>query len=299
MDNKKLNQLKEEYKNIPVPKELEGVVHQALRSGKKTRQSRKLGQRIATVAATVIILVGGINISPTMASVLADVPGMKNIVQVLTFRDYQFDDGLHQANIEVPVISGLEESGLGEALNQKYLEENQRLYEDFMADVKEMEALGDGHLGVDSGYEIKTDNERLLAIGRYVVNVVGSSSTVFKYDTIDKVEQVLITLPSLFKDDSYIEVISEYIVNEMKVKMKADPNLMYWVVTEENQDEKMYFEPFTQIDPEQSFYINPDYKLVISFDKYEVGPGVMGVQEFIIPTEVIDDLLVSNEYIKP
>lgn len=298
MDNKKLNQLKEDYKNTPVPKELEGIVQQALQSGKKTTQSCKLGRRIATVAAAVVLLVGGINISPTMASVLADVPGMKNIVQVLTFRDYQFDDGLHQANIEVPVISGLEESGLGEALNQKYLEENQRLYEDFMADVKEMEALGEGHLGVDSGYEIKTDNERLLAIGRYVVNVVGSSSTVFKYDTLDKVEQVLITLPSLFKDDSYIEVISDYIVNEMKAKMKADPNLMYWVVMDENQDEEMYFEPFTQIAPEQSFYINPDFKLVISFDKYEVGPGVMGVQEFIIPTEVIDDLLVSNEYIK-
>ena len=299
MVDKKMSQLKEEYHNTPIPKELEQVVQHALRTGNKQQRRGIMGRRIvAAVAATFMVLIGGINVSPTMASVIAEVPGMKNIVQVLTLRDYKFDDGKHQANIQVPAISGLEESGLGPALNQKYLEENQKLYEQFMADVEEMKALGDGHLGVDSGYEIKTDNERLLAIGRYVVNMVGSSSTVFKYDTIDKVDQVLITLPSLFKDDRYVEVISEYIVNEMKAKMKADPNLIYWVVSDENPEEVNYFEPFTQIAPEQSFYINPDYKLVISFDKYEVGPGVMGVQEFVIPTEVIADLLVSNEYIK-
>lgn len=302
MDDKQLSQLKDEYHKMPIPKELEQVVQKAIEDGKKKQQRSRLmmGRKIvATAAAAVVVFIGGINVSPTMASVIADVPGMKNIVEVLTFRDYQYDDGWHQANIEVPAISGLEESGLGQALNQKYLEENKKLYEDFMADVEEMKALGDGHLGVDSGYEIKTDNERLLAIGRYVVNTVGSSSTVFKYDTIDKVDQVLITLPSLFKDDSYVQVISDYIVNEMKAKMKADSNLMYWVVTDENKGEENYFEPFTQINPEQSFYINSDYKLVISFDKYEVGPGVMGIQEFVIPTEVIADLLVSNEYVKP
>lgn len=295
MDNKNLDNLKEKYHNVPIPEELDQVVRKSIATGKKKNRNHKLLHRLAAVAAGVTIFVGGINISPTMASVLADVPGMKNLVQVLTFRDYTFDDGMHMANIEVPVISGLEESGLGATLNQKYMEENQKLYEQFMVEVEEMKKLGDGHLGVDSGYVIKTDNERLLAIGRYVVNMAGSSSTVFKYDTIDKEEQVLITLPSLFKDDQYVQVISEYILKEMNAKMDNDPNLIYWI---ERPDQEMFFEPFKQIAPEQSFYINPDYKLVISFDKYEVGPGYMGVQEFVIPTEVIADLLVSDEYVK-
>ncbi|MFU1793173.1 hypothetical protein ACM1RC_04840 [Paenibacillus azoreducens] len=34
------------------------------------------------------------------------------------------------------------------------------------------------------------------------------------------------------------------------------------------------------------------------FDEYEVSPGYMGVVEFIIPTPVITDALVSNAYIK-
>jgi len=33
--------------------------------------------------------------------------------------------------------------------------------------------------------------------------------------------------------------------------------------------------------------------LVISFDKYEVGPGYMGIQEFEIPTEVIADIWLA------
>nr|WP_272880353.1 hypothetical protein [Paenibacillus azoreducens] len=36
----------------------------------------------------------------------------------------------------------------------------------------------------------------------------------------------------------------------------------------------------------------------MSFDKYEVAPGYMSVLEFIIPTHVIADSLVSHVYIK-
>jgi hypothetical protein len=55
---------------------------------------------------------------------------------------------------------------------------------------------------------------------------------------------------------------------------------------------------FDSIAKDQSFYINNEGKLVISFDKYEVAPGYMGVVEFIIPSNVIADALVSNVYIK-
>ncbi|WP_339316501.1 hypothetical protein [Paenibacillus sp. FSL R10-2734] len=43
---------------------------------------------------------------------------------------------------------------------------------------------------MESGYEVKTDNDQILAIGRYVVDTVGSSSITFKYDTIDKKNQL-------------------------------------------------------------------------------------------------------------
>lgn len=160
-----------------------------------------------------------------------------------------------------------------------------------------MESLkknGGGNLGVESGYTVKTDTDRILSIGRYVVNTVGSSSTTMKYDTIDKKNEILITLPSLFKDDKYIDVISENIKEQMIEENRADKKKFYWV---EGIEQNGTVELFNKILSEQNFYINPEGKLVISFDKYEVAPGYMGIVEFIIPTEAISGLLVSKDYI--
>jgi len=118
---------------------------------------------------------------------------------------------------------------------------------------------------------------------------------VFKYDTVDKKNEVLITLPSLFKNDSYVSIISENIKKQMIEQYKADNNKFYWV---EGIGQKTTIELFKEISKEQSFYINSEGKLVISFNKYEVAPGYMGIPEFVIPTEILKDTLVSNEYIK-
>lgn len=43
----------------------------------------------------------------------------------------------------------------------------------------------------------------------------------------------------------------------------------------------------------QSFYITDQGKLMISFDKYVVAPGYMGIQEFEIPTDVLQDVFLT------
>lgn len=296
MRNTEMENLKKQYMDVPIPDELDFIVRKTLKDGgmKVMKKNNKYKWVIGTAAAAVVFT-ASVNISPTFADTLSEVPIIRNIVSVLTFREYKVDDDGYNADIKVPAIEGLENKELEDSLNEKYLEENKKLYEDFMADVKDLKANGGGHLGVDSGYELKTDNDRILSIGRYVVNTVGSSSTVYKFDTIDKKNQILITLPSLFKDDSYVDIISKNIIEQMKEQMKADENKMYWV--EGSLEEDPVWE-FKKISSEQNFYINENNKLVISFDKYEVAPGYMGVIEFEIPTDVISDILVSNEYIK-
>lgn len=149
----------------------------------------------------------------------------------------------------------------------------------------------DGHLKIESGYEIKTETNQILSIGRYVEETMASSATTIHYDTIDKQNQLLITLPSLFKDNSYIEVISENIKQQMRQQMEEDESKVYWI---EPSDP----DAFTTIKENQNFYINADNQLVISFNEYEVAPGYMGAVEFIIPTEELQGVLVSNEYLK-
>lgn len=297
MKNKGLEDAKKEYLAIPIPSELDLVIRKALRGGEKRKMRKvKILPWIGVIAASLALFTATLNISPAFAQALAEVPVVGSVVKVLTFKGYTLKENNFQADLKVPIIDGLENKALESALNEKYLEENKKLYEEFMADVTELkEKDSQAHMGIDTGYEVKTDNERIFSIGCYVLNIAGSSNTVMKYDTVDKKNQVLITLPSLFKDEQYIAVISEYIKQQMRERMLNDDGVIYWV---EGAKLDFSFEPFERIDKEQSFYINPDSKLVISFDKYEVAPGYMGVIEFIIPTEIIADLLVSDEYLQ-
>lgn len=300
MKDKNLQQLKKNYMDVPIPVELDFIVKKSLEdNGVKITNSRANFKGIKIAAASIVAAVAlftvGVNSSPVFAASLSNVPVVGSIVKILTFREYTVNEDSYNADIKVPSIQGLENKDLENNLNDKYLTENKKLYEDFMADMEDMKSNGDGHLGVSSGYVVKTDNDRLLSIGRYVVNTVGSSSTTMKYDTIDKQSEILITLPSLFKNDSYVNIISENIKKQMIEQNKADENKFYWV---EGIEKDMNMELFEKISKDQNFYINSEGKLVISFDKYEVAPGYMGVVEFVIPTEILSDSLVSNDYIK-
>lgn len=300
MKDKNLHQLKKEYMNVTIPMELDFIVKKTLKesglnSMNKERNFKRIRIAAASIATAAAVLTIGVNSSPVLASTLSKVPVVGSIVKVLTFREYTVNEDKYNADIKVPSIQGLKNKTLESSLNEKYLAENKKLYELFRADMEDLKKEGEGHLGVSSGYVVKTDNDKLLSVGRYVVNTVGSSSTTMKYDTIDKKNEILITLPSLFKDDRYVDIISENIKKQMIEQNKADKNKFYWVA---GIEQKATMGLFEKISKKQNFYVSTEGKLVISFDKYEVAPGYMGVVEFVIPTEILSDSLVSNEYIK-
>ncbi|MFC5602083.1 DUF3298 and DUF4163 domain-containing protein [Sporosarcina koreensis] len=289
----KMDKLKKDYEDIDIPEELDSLVRASIQKAqmKRTKKRPVFRNSFIGAAAAAALFIGSINVSPAFAKSMANVPILGSIVEVFTVQQLTVDEDTYQADVTTPIITGLEDEKLQAALNEKYAEENKELFEQFEKEIAELKEAGGGHLGVDAGYEVLTDNDRILSIMRYQVNTVASSSTTMTYDTIDKIDNVLITLPSLFKDDSYIETINSYIADEMERQMAADENISYFINDE-------YGEGFTTIKPDQNFYITNDQKLVISFDKYEVAPGYMGVVTFEIPTEVVKDLLVSDLYIR-
>lgn len=289
-----MNKFRNEYENIEIPDELEFLVRTTIKEQeKKMKRKNIINKSVIAAAVAGVVFVGSINLSSEISYALSEVPVLGSIVRVLTFKTFELKDNNFDAELKTPAIEGLD-SKLEAMLNEKYLDENQKLYDDFMKEIDELKKadMEEAHMGIASGYEVKTDTDKLLVIGRYVVNTVGSSSTTIQYDTIDKQNKLLITLPSLFKDEAYIDIISENIKAQMKEQMK-DENNVYWL-----EDEMMGDENFSKIDKNQSFYITKDNQLVIAFDKYEVAPGYMGNPEFIIPSELLKDVLVSEEYIK-
>lgn len=294
--DEKLKELEKQYNEVSIPKELDFVVENALKQGKKKRKKRA-PQWLLGSAAAAMLFTAGLNVSPAMARTLSDIPVVGSVVKVLTWTEYEVKEETFDADIKVPSIENLKNKDLANALNEKYRSEGKALYNDFIAEVGDLKANGGGHLGVDSGYDIKTDNDQILSIGRYTVNTVASSSTTMHYDTIDKQNEILITLPMLFKDDQYIQTISDNIKEQMREQIAAsNKEKVYWVKGAGLSDEEL-MEEFKTINAEQQFYISDKGKLVISFDKYEVAPGYMGVVEFEIPTDVLKNDLVSMQYI--
>ena len=282
-----LKDIKDIYESTEIPGELEFIIKKTIRRYKTKTLTKNL---VLSAAALMLIFTGSINLNQNIAIAMSNVPVVGSVVQVLNFRFDLIENDNVYAKVEAPVLEGLKNKELADALNSKYYEESKALYDEFVEEMGDIIAQ-DGHLGIESGYEVITDTEDILSLGRYTVNIVGSSSTEFKYDTIDKKNNILITLPGLFKDDKYVEVISQYLKKTMKEKMAEDDGLVYWV----NEGDIGSFE---NIDANQSFYITPEEKLVISFNKYEVAPGYMGVVKFEIPTEIISHLLVGDMYIK-
>lgn len=299
MDDK-LIKMKKENDNIPIPEELDFVVRHAIKEGvnqqmKNKKYHKKLSKKLsAGVAAAALFFVVGVNTSEHFAASVKDVPVIGSLAEVVSFHEFKEDKETYKADIKVPALQGLKNTDFEANLNKKYVVEAQAQYEAFKEDMKYVESVGGGHIGVEGGYEVKTDNGQILAIERYEVSTSNGYSS-RQFDTIDKKNELLITLPSLFKDDNYIYNISNNITEQMIANYKKDSSNYYSVAGIVEKPEEV---SFVKIDRNQSFYINNEGKLVICFDKYEVAPGAMGALEFIIPTEVIKDDLVNNTYIK-
>lgn len=290
--DERLKELKKDYENVPIPKELDEIIEMSLQNRKKKKKPNKVLVNFTVAAAAFILFTVSLNASPTMAKSLSQIPIISSVVEVLTFTKYEWKDDNVEANIEVPQVTGDSEDI--QTLNAKFVEEGKQLFEQFKVEIKDVEQ---GHLGVDSGYIVETNTDKLLSFGRYVVTTMGSASEEMTYTTIDKEKQIVITLPSLFKDSSYIPLISNYIKEKMREEINTSKGeTVYWVSgTKYVEVDEGFFE---QIADNQNFYITEQGKLVISFDEAEVAPSYYGLVTFEIPTEILQPVLVSDEYIK-
>ncbi len=287
-----MKQLVDEYKGIEIPEELEFIVKRTVAGKERVMKRIKGLQKTAvSVAAVLALFVGTVNASPSVANAMSDIPVLGTLVKLVTVRTLSYEDGHREAEVQIPQVEGLGSKELADTLNEKYLEQNTRLYEDFMKKIGDSE-LTQANLALYADYEIKLQTEDFMVVQGNKLEIAASGAESVTYDNIDLENQMVVSLPSLFKDDSYIDIISKNIIEQMKEKTNQEEGITYFLA--ENGD----IGGFEKIKADQTFYINEAGKLVISFDEYEVAPGFMGVVEFEIPTGVIQDILVSDAYVK-
>ena len=301
---KELDSLKEKYLDVKMPEEQLEKLKLAIEKGKmdnRREQRRILRTRVAASAAAVIaafIILP--NTSSNVAYAMERVPVLGNLVKLVTWRDYKYEDERHQANVEVGKLevakSDEENVDLGrgfdeveeamdvavEEINVQVEEITENLIAEFETQVQE--EMGYHDLVVKS--EVIADNDKYFTLKLLCFQAAGSGYEWNYFYTIDMTTGKQLQLKDLFKEDAdYITVISEEIKKQMREQMEADENVRYWL---EEEMEEWNFQAITE---ETLFYLNEDEQLVISFNEGDVAPMYMGVVEFVIPEGVVQGIL--------
>ena len=300
MKDERLEKMKQEYEEIRIPAELRRRVEAGIQKGKedgeeiiRMNKKSKLIKFVRNTAGAVVAAMLAITImansGASIANAMMKIPVLGTIAEIVTFREYKDSTNDMTADVKIPEVSVKNEDGsvnqeTTDAVNKSIQEYTDELIAQYKADVEA--SGGEGKQLVDLEYEVITDSDRLFSIRFDKLQIMASGAESVKIYHIDKQTGQMINLKGLFKEDvNFIDPISDNIKKQMKEQMAADESKMYFI------DSDMPESDFQSITEDTTFYVNDSGKLVIVFDEYEVAPGSMGVVEFEIPTDVIQDIV--------
>lgn len=266
-------------------------MEEAKRENRKDRNRTRVARLVASAAALVIAFIALPNISPTIAYAMEKVPVIGQLVKIVTFRDYEYEDGQHRADVEIPelvVEATSQETQPSETIenttdeiNAEIQEITNELLSEFAKYMRE--ELGYKELIVKSEVLLTTQEYFTLKLSCYQGEASGYAWNYFY--TIDLVSGERLQLKDIFVEGAdYITPISENIKEQMRNRMAQDENVYYWL------DDEIEELNFKAISEETSFYINEKDNVVISFDQGEVAAMYLGVVEFEISPDVLDDI---------
>ncbi len=267
---------------------IEKAKRENAQEAKRKNRWVKYGVAAAATAALVILP----NTSASVAHAMEQIPVLGRLVEVITFRDYQYEDERNLANIEVPeiVTDATTEAAenVQESLQQSIDEINaeiQELTDKFVAEFEENLQAEEGYQNIGIYSEIINTTEDYFTLKLVSYQVSGSGTQWNDYYTIDLTTGERLRLSKLFAEGTdYITPISENIKEQMAEQMAADEKVVYWLNDEIEEWN------FKQITDETAFYVNENGNIVISFNEGDVAPMYMGVVTFEIPAEVTADI---------
>lgn len=283
-DNRHLLALKNAYHQLEIPMDaverLKDTIHDT-----KVRKKRRswLQGSVTILAAACLCMFFLLNSSATIAQAMSRIPGLGGLFEAVTFRHYENTTDDYYAKVDIPkiVYYGMDESESIAEINQEIKGYVERLISKFETDTK---VNGNIHQSMDVTYHVILNNDHWFSLRIDVEEAVASSSQHTLFYHIDKSTGELIQLKDLFLESSdYITVISDEIKRQMKENIKNGTDVYLFEEDHEIGDFK--------ISENQNFYINDSQDIVIHFDDYEIAPGSEGSKDFVIPKDVVKDIL--------
>ena len=296
-----LEPVKEVYNKPQMTKEQLENLRQVMQKAKEEIDSaennikRKVSVRTrwrrfaVTAAAFVAVFIILPNTSASAAYAMGELPVIGELVKLVTFREYKYEDDRHMANVEVPelILTDIVEENVTEndKLEKSAKEINKEIQEitDNLIHHFEKYVEDDmNYLDIDVKSEVLATTQGYFSLKLLCYQGAGSGYQWNYYYTIDLSTGERLALKDLFVEGAdYITPISENIKEQMDAQMEADENVYYWL---DDEIEEWNFKSITE---NTSFYLNEAGNIVIGFNEGDVAPMYMGAVEFEIPAGVL------------
>ena len=267
---------RDQYESTPIPEELNDHVLAGIRGGKTRSRAggHALRRTLGAAAACFVVVLGGLNLSPTFAAAAADVPVLGGLFQVLTVRNYEtVKDGIDY-DVSVPEVEA--GGALTEAVNAQiqervdaHLAQAQADWdaykEAFLATGGTEEELGDREMDVIIDYEIKAQTDTTVS---FVVDFAGCwvSAQQQRYCyNLDLANNKDITLADVLGED-WVNICN----TAVQAYIDQDTSGLFFTADKGG---------FTTVDDTTSFYMNQDGSVTLVFPEYAIAAGAAGIVE--------------------
>lgn len=276
------DQARQDYMDTPIPEELADRVQAGIRQGRRNYRKNQTGRRfrrsLGGAAACFVVLVGALNLSPTVAAAAADVPVLGGLLQVLTVRSFTDTNQDRTLEVEQPAVEGGGEfaqkinNEIQRRVDEKIAEGNQLVeeYKDaFLSTGGTQEEWEQHDISVSVTYDVKYQGENRVS---FVVESNVSFANAYwerTYYDLDLAADRELTLADVL-GENWVDLCNESIQRQMAGA----------------EDPSVYFDAsmggFTTVDENTQFYLNEAGDPVVVFPPYTVAPGAMGYVEFEI-----------------
>lgn len=284
----KLDDLKLLYDNIEVSDKLDETIQQTIDSKinrrvimmeNKNNNTKKIIKTVGAIAASFVVVVSvGANVNASTAKALYNVPVIGQLAKVVTFRDYNFENDASKGKVIVPEIKDVKKN-VEEKINNiiktkvdEMVKEQEKLDKEYKEAYLETGGKEEDYTKVETevNYKKGYSDDKYVSFEIYKTQTLAPAYNENFYYTFDIESGKQLTLKDIMGED-FATTVKDKVTEEMKARMKKENN------------DKMYdlkeFEGY-EINNDRTFYIDKDGNIVVTFAKYEVASGSMGVQEF-------------------
>jgi hypothetical protein len=316
---KKLKESKEIYDHILIPKELEHMVTNTLNEHQEERTMNSLRSKKSSfssiikygAAAAAVILFSfttALNTNKAFAESASKVPVIGGLAKVLTIRSYTKKDGIENITVKVPAVdqagsnvttdTNQSPEGIPDTANEQFVAdvnaEIEKIVNDYTADAKARceadkkaflatggteEEWAKRDLNIKVDYQLKYQQGSILSFVLTADESWYGAYDLKYYYNLDLKENKKLTLEDVLGED-YKNIAEDSIKKQMTERVQQNSSYVYWGIA--GDDGSSGITGFTGVDENTKFYMNEEGKPVICFAKYEIAPGFMGEQEFVI-----------------